>query len=262
MSSTTPTPNDLTRQQLDELDALLQRMLSLPLNAPPAPAPVPVPAVQPAPSVSLPAGWRADTAAVPSSRQSHFTNGSIEEAEELLERVAAMAVPLMATATAQPMTPPPVQNLAEPPARMFAPPTPDTGVPPSAGPLRGVDAPALPMGYRPPTESPFATTPVPAPALFPQSEPVPTEEPFAELTPATPTPTPAKTETARSGGVPVVLWPLFAVNWVMELLLGLLGPVGAVLTHPAMKHLLGVAGLALLAGAGAWAARGMGLLTW
>ena len=41
--ATLPTPNDLTRQQLDELDALLQRMLSLPLNKsesvkiPPAP---------------------------------------------------------------------------------------------------------------------------------------------------------------------------------------------------------------------------------
>src|SRR5438128_10298532 len=34
-------PNDLTRQQLDELDALLQRMLSLPLNKPADPAPPP-----------------------------------------------------------------------------------------------------------------------------------------------------------------------------------------------------------------------------
>ena len=32
--ATAPSPNDLTRQQLDELDALLQRMLALPLNPP------------------------------------------------------------------------------------------------------------------------------------------------------------------------------------------------------------------------------------
>lgn len=35
-----PTANDLTRQQLDELDALLQRMLSLPTTSEPAAAPL------------------------------------------------------------------------------------------------------------------------------------------------------------------------------------------------------------------------------
>src|SRR5262245_12317963 len=56
--STPPSPNDLTRQQLDELDSLLQRMLSLPLTGP-AEAPPP-----PAPLVDLPTppGWRADGA--------------------------------------------------------------------------------------------------------------------------------------------------------------------------------------------------------
>jgi hypothetical protein len=42
--ATAPSANDLTRQQLDELDALLQRMLSLPMStsdAPPAPPPPP-----------------------------------------------------------------------------------------------------------------------------------------------------------------------------------------------------------------------------
>jgi hypothetical protein len=58
MATAAQSPNDLTRQQLDELDALLQRMLSLPLNppesfppngngsvqnfAPPMPTPAPV----------------------------------------------------------------------------------------------------------------------------------------------------------------------------------------------------------------------------
>lgn len=80
MATTTQSPNDLTRQQLDELDDLLQRMLSLPLNppetmaptAPPAqpfapplptpsvpvarevPAPLPTPVVAPAPRVFTP----------------------------------------------------------------------------------------------------------------------------------------------------------------------------------------------------------------
>ena len=42
LMATAPSPNDLTRQQLDELDALLQRMLSLPLNPPDATTPAPV----------------------------------------------------------------------------------------------------------------------------------------------------------------------------------------------------------------------------
>lgn len=61
--ATAPSPNDLTRQQLDELDALLQRMLSLPPNSPdmtPMPSPVgvefaPLPLPVPAPPIREPA---------------------------------------------------------------------------------------------------------------------------------------------------------------------------------------------------------------
>ena len=52
--ATAPSPNDLTRQQLDELDALLQRMLSVPLAPPDTPLPA-----------SLAAAPRADRAAEP-----------------------------------------------------------------------------------------------------------------------------------------------------------------------------------------------------
>ena len=48
-----PSPNDLTRQQLDELDALLQRMLAVPL----APSDTPMPAAAPVPT---PPSWRID----------------------------------------------------------------------------------------------------------------------------------------------------------------------------------------------------------
>src|SRR5262245_18744413 len=62
--STPPSPNDLTRQQLDELDSLLQRMLTLPQSGPrevaePQPTPVPMPEMPAAPSGS----WRADAPA-------------------------------------------------------------------------------------------------------------------------------------------------------------------------------------------------------
>jgi hypothetical protein len=103
MATAAQSPNDLTRQQLDELDALLQRMLSLPLNPPesfpangngsvqnfappmPTPAPVqspppiarevPMPVVAPvaprvfappAPEpVEMPALWKSSPAPVP-----------------------------------------------------------------------------------------------------------------------------------------------------------------------------------------------------
>jgi hypothetical protein len=56
--ATAPSPNDLTRQQLDELDALLQRMLSLPLNPPDA---VPSPAQSsPFPETPAAKNWRID----------------------------------------------------------------------------------------------------------------------------------------------------------------------------------------------------------
>lgn len=47
-----PSPNDLTRQQLDELDALLQKMLALPLAKTDDPPP--------RPAAPMPDGWRAD----------------------------------------------------------------------------------------------------------------------------------------------------------------------------------------------------------
>ena len=64
MATTAQSPNDLTRQQLDELDDLLQRMLSLPLNPPesfenspparafasPLPTPAPAPVVREVPA--------------------------------------------------------------------------------------------------------------------------------------------------------------------------------------------------------------------
>ncbi|QJW95939.1 hypothetical protein [Frigoriglobus tundricola] len=53
--ATAPSPNDLTRQQLDELDALLQRMLSVPLT----PAETPVPANRPG-ARPQPTAWRAE----------------------------------------------------------------------------------------------------------------------------------------------------------------------------------------------------------
>jgi hypothetical protein len=70
MATTAQSPNDLTRQQLDELDDLLQRMLSLPLNPPesftPAAASTPsfAPPMPPAPR-EMPQATPAPRAYVP-----------------------------------------------------------------------------------------------------------------------------------------------------------------------------------------------------
>ena len=246
MPTTPPTPNDLTRQQLDELDTLLQRMLNLPLSgsSDADTDALPEPPLPDEPEALTPAvnGWREDAATEP--RVPYLAGGPGSQPAPQPTPV----VELMMAAEPLPGAP------AAEPTRWFAPPTPDTGVPPST--LRGVDAPAVPTDFRQlfadvPPEPVSATTvpltPPPAPALGSASR----------LTPA-PAPDPGPRTPDSGPRVPVLLWPVFAVNWVLEGILGLFGPIGGVVTHPVSKHVLGPTGLLLMAGAGAWAARGMG----
>ena len=226
MSSTPPTPNDLTRQQLDELDALLQRMLTVPL---PTPEPVPAPVA--------PSAWRMDPPA-PLRRPFVTEEVPAREPEPVLAAAPAVFVPVTPAAAPEPFRPFPTVSLAA----SFPAPTVEVeppAFPPEPVTLRGVDAPALPANFR--------AEPAPEPAPEPEPEPVPLVE--ADLSPVAEEPRPR---------VPLLLWPLFAANWVIETLLGLFGPLGAVLTNPVSKHVLGVLGVVLLAAAGAWAARGMG----
>jgi hypothetical protein len=104
-----------------------------------------------------------------------------------------------------------------------------------------VDAPALPAGFRSLLAEAEAEADLPAPlAAVPQPPP--------------PRPDPEP----RVPSLPVALWPVVALNWVLETLLGLLGPVGAALTGPFAKNTLGVVGVLLIAAAGLWTARGLG----
>jgi hypothetical protein len=68
----------------------------------------------------------------------------------------------------------------------------------------------------------------------------------------------AQTDPAASPGIPVVLWPLFAMNWILEKLLAVFGPPGQALTTPMMKHFLGWVGIILLIASAVWTARGLG----
>jgi hypothetical protein len=224
-----PGPNDLTRQQLDELDVLLNRMLGLPAEPPP-PMPTPVPPPAP-PLPELPPGWRMD-------------GGTLRRPDPHVATLTPAFVSLAAVGEAAPHRPPVIEAIGqddddrEPePVIRFGPPTAATG--PFVGTLRGADAPALPADFRPAV---FLDDPEPEPARVPELKRVPAAEP-----------TPGRR-------VPVGLWPLFACNWVLETLCGLGGPVGALATRPAGKHVLGVAGVVLLAGSAAWTARGFGLV--
>lgn len=224
-------PNDLTRQQLDELDGLLQRMLSLPTTGPSADPPEPVPELPP-----LPGAWRLDRPS-PEPRP-HVAAPDPELVPLTAEPLAALGLNVRRDTAPDPLWgPDPLARYHTPAAepRLFAPPTADTGVPPSTATVRGADAPALPAGFR----SAFADLPpIPAPAA-PKVEAVPAPPPM-------------------TSSVPFFLWPVFAVNWVLETLLSLFGPLGSAVKHPAAKHLLGACGVLLLAAAGAWSARGMG----
>ena len=58
-----------------------------------------------------------------------------------------------------------------------------------------------------------------------------------------------------------VVWPVFAVNWVIETTLSLFGPLRHLLTHLYVKNALGICGLLLLIAAGVWTAHGTGWIT-
>lgn len=236
-----PTPNDLTRQQLDELDALLQRMLALPVPTPPAavapltPPPVPVP---PPPAPTISSSWRFDPPEMP---RPPFVTEEIPDREPEPAVALARPEPLFLPVAA------PAAEVAEsfaPRPATFTTPTiavePEPPLVTTTGTLRGVDAPALPANFRTAFADPEPSEPEPEPIALTVPEPVP--EPPAE----------------PRDRVPVLFWPLFAANWVLETLLGLCGPVGAAVTSPVSKHVLGAAGVLLLVAAGAWSARGLG----
>jgi hypothetical protein len=214
-------PNDLTRQQLDELDSLLQRMLSLPVGKPAEPAPPPKLPDPPVPDPLPPLPVRTDPPAP--ARSPHLSFPAAKDPVVFSTTVPAATVAELRSFT--PAAPKPFDFPS--PDRLFGPPTPDTGVlPPTA------------------RAEPFGPVPVAVPPTV-EDDP----EPVALV---------ASPPTAEPARVPAAHWPLYATNWVLEKTLDLLGPPGQVLCSPAAKTVLGWGGILLLAGATAWAARGLG----
>lgn len=250
--ATAPSPNDLTRQQLDELDALLQRMLSIPLNpsepapAPPPPPPAP-PQVQSAPPPPKPApsqNWRVDSPPPTAVPAPHVIP-------------APMAMPPVSDPV-----PPPRPPLRLEPERFVPPepaaramPTPKLPDPPPMPPMPDDIADTLPFEATSiPVRSPSpAPMPEPEPFAFPFQAPIPTQT----VTPQETFVPPARPKRKR---VSVIFWPFVAINYIIDGCLNLTGLPGRLITSWPVKSLLGLAGLGLIAYTGAYFAQQKGLV--
>lgn len=251
-------PNDLTRQQLDELDALLQKMLAVPIAT--AGAPAPVPSIPEPPAAAT---WRMDPPAPVIHRTPHLSSPGPSSAEPAFAgRVAEESAVILETRV-------------DP--RGFARPEPPAAPAPSPRLFGFAEPPVVPPEpvYVPPPIQNRSTILKPGPSGFVgidddvSDETITVEPPVVTFQPAMTLPFNPADDTATvplamsgegapSSGVPVLLWPVYAANKVIEGTLGLFGPPGEVFCHPAVKWLLGVGGIGLLGYAGFWVARGMG----
>lgn len=245
--ATAPSPNDLTRQQLDELDALLQRMLSVPLAETPLPAAAP-PAQLPTPSPTT-TNWRIDPPAPANVSTPHIAIPELKYEAELKYEPPA---PVAKAAPPQPVAPAPAPQPVTPtPAPQVTMPAPQPVSP----------APQVAMPAPQPT--------IPAPTLQPQPQPKKAVTP-APLSPAPITPAPLAPQSTSSEPitpvpttppVPFLLLPFAVVTGLFDFICGLFGPPGRLLRSGFFKHIYGLAGLGLLAYTAAHVAQVQGWLT-
>lgn len=220
-------PINPTRQQLEELDALLQRMLSLPLNQqesllpppPPPPPPMaqmmsppPMPVMSPRPTppappprrrAEPPSGDNAWNVPLPVGGSPPIANGW---------PVGIEALNVSATSTVTP-------KQAAPPARLRVTSVPS---PQEMNAPREAPAPAQRLRIEPPPMT------IPIPAMRPQS-PAPPEAPL-----------------------PFYLWPLGVMDRTMGNALAAFGPPGRWLGQGGGKVFFGWCGLLMLTAAAVW----------
>lgn len=251
VTSTPRPPAPTTRQQLDELDALLQRMMDLPVSqadpeATPAPPVAPRPRPQPAPP---------PRPAAP-SRKAYPPSYMVVESS-----APSFAPP--APPPEEPLEPPtpggrhqlveddPMGELAKLRARLER----EEETPSDWVPLRSSWQPSA-QTWKPLAEtweqSKAPPPPEPRPAHGPRVQtreaPPPVvvaTSPAPQATPPTPPPLPPATKPRR----PVILWPLVAFNVVFDVFLWPLGPLGTWLKRPAGRSFLGTIGLLCLVAA-------------
>jgi hypothetical protein len=262
MSTATSSP---TRKQLDELEDLLQRMLSLPVN-PAEPAMPPPPPQQPqAPAAGMyPATFSITGDTVPPQMQ--LPAGSTPPPPP-----RTVAPPM------RPAAPPPPASRPMPPVRRI---DPAPGDPTWSVPLPAANNPAptimtnWPVGIEATTQQ-MRQAPAQRPIVPPMTPPVAVPppmnaaamqqaaNPFAGLrVEAIPTPQTYPQQmlpggylsptSAPSERLPVAHWPAAAVDWLCGNILAMLGPPGHWLGQGRGKPLVGWFGWLMLAGAIAW----------
>lgn len=233
MSTTGYSTHQQTRQQLDELDALLQRMLSIPSAAePPAPdpdaedtfAPLP-PTLPPARVFPQPAPPSA-TGAEPTVRAWRVEMPGPTAAPASSPESPPLALPVDGPG-ASPIDP---RTFAPPPA---AAPTPAPTLPPPPYPYS--------MVFGPPV-APEPGMPVPLPAPVPAPA-----QPGAMPTPQWQAPRPAE-----PAPLPFLLLPLLAFNRLFDIATFFLGPLGSWLRRPEGRNTLGWLGILMILAAIGW----------
>lgn len=254
----TPSPNDLTRQQLDELDALLQKMLAVPIT-PSEPAPAPKSYVPEPPTIG---NWRMDAPSPAVTRQPHIATPSVSRHEE-----PVMAAPRM-------VQEPVVLETRVDPRSYYRPESPPTPAPVGPRLFGPVDPMISQQAFVPPPilQRMNSVEPEAVPFHEEPDESITVDPPVVTFQPATDVNYVGLDDRAEvplemtvppsSKSVPVPLMPVYGVNKVIEFTLGLFGPPGEMLLRPAVKWVLGLCGIGLLCGAAAWTARGMGWMHW
>jgi hypothetical protein len=239
------------RQQLDDLDALLQRMLDLPINqledpatAPPRPEGV----VKTAPPLRVDAP-RPIPAGPPLA--------------------PALSPPRMRLLTDSSPVPPPAESEPIGYERAFTinlNPQNGSSVLGPRSPARWLDSEPMPLPTPPrPAPRPAAPPPRPAPEPVPQPaakaivsiEPLPTAVPTPVAAPETSVSESLRPASYYRPRTPLVFLPFSLFENVFDGVVSLFGAPGEWLASPAGKNLLGYVGLLMLGGCAAW-----GVLDW
>ena len=220
-------PNQQTRQQLEELDALLQRMLALPSGAnepnpgevaslpanpelfAPSPPTLPLPARPQANGQPIVQAWRVQSPPAPEALVFPFSG-----------QQPPLATPVDCSA-----------EYASPQPRFFASPVVATTTPANPAPL------PYAMIFGPQAATAALAMPPGAAALGTEI-PVPQWE--------------AAKSTAIAPPLPVSLWPILVLNKIFDLLTLPLGPLGSWLRRPGGRNVLGWLGILMILGAIGW----------
>lgn len=297
--ATAPSPNDLTRQQLDELDALLQRMLSIPLNPSESASPPAQPGVVSV-TTSSPAGPALATQAPPPTSQapppsptSTWRVDSPPPGPGPLPRVIPASPPRSPASSEVVSAPPRPGGNSErdaPPARQPSPPRPEEKAPhavrepapaPQATPAKVDDIPkdqvahttipednvpeaipyddALAMTASLPETASSLAAGLDQAAAIPLHSPAPASTDGLMASKGQDSHASTATRPKRKR-LPLLVWPLVLVNILIDGPLRLFGKPGRFLTSGLVKTLLGIIGLAGLLYTLAYVAQQRGLL--